>query len=191
MEYFENTYFNIIDIIIIFIISISLVVATFRGFIKEAFSILSWVFALIVSFQLYERFKLELLDYINQKIIIDVVAFGFPFLTTLFVANLISRWLSPKFSIPGLLIFDKLLGLIFGVFRGILFVVLLYLGLIYLLGKEKSLPSIVLNAHSFDYIKKTAGVLVDFVSNKETYEEKEPIDISSEVFSKNQDLKER
>ena len=143
MEFFENAYFNIIDIIVISIILISCVVATFRGFVKETFSIVSWLFSLIVAFQLYERFKLELIDYITQKVIVDIVAFGFPFLTSLFISNLISSWLSPKFSVPGLLIFDKLFGLIFGIFRGLLFVVLLYLGLIYLLGKEKSLPSIV------------------------------------------------
>ena len=108
MEFFENTYFNIVDIIIISIILISCVVATFRGFIKEAFSIVSWIFALIVAIKLYEKFKLELIEYISHKITVDIVAFGFPFLTTLFISSLISTWLSPKFTIPGLLIFDKI-----------------------------------------------------------------------------------
>ena len=66
MEFFENTYFNIVDIIIISIILISCVVATFRGFIKEAFSIVSWIFALIVAIKLYEKFKLELIEYISH-----------------------------------------------------------------------------------------------------------------------------
>ena len=94
MEFFENTYFNIVDIIIISIILISCVVATFRGFIKEAFSIVSWIFALIVAIKLYEKFKLELIEYISHKITVDIIAFGFPFLTTLFISSLISTWLS-------------------------------------------------------------------------------------------------
>ena len=85
MEFFNNIYFNIIDIIIIAILLTSCIVATFRGFIKEAFSIISWLFSLMAAFHLYERFKLELLNYLNQEIIIDIIAFGFPFLSTLLI----------------------------------------------------------------------------------------------------------
>ena len=191
MDFFENAYFNIIDIIVISIILISCVVATFRGFVKETFSIISWLIALIVAFQLYERFKLELVQYISQKVIVDIVAFGFPFLTTLFISNLISSWLSPKFSVPGLLIFDKLFGLMFGVTRGILFVLLLYLGVTYLLGKEKSLPSIILEAYTFNYIKKTANVLGNFIIKNKSYEDNKIIDIDSEVLMEDKLLKDR
>ena len=52
---------------------------------------------------------------------------------------------------------DKIFGLIFGITRGVLFVLLLYLGFTYLLGKEKSLPSIILEAYTFNYVKKTKG----------------------------------
>lgn len=191
MEFFENAYFNIIDIIVISIILISCVVATFRGFIKETFSIVSWLISLIIAFQLYERFKLELVEYISQKVIVDVIAFGFPFLTTLFISNLISSWLSPKFSLPGLLIFDKLFGLIFGITRGILFVLLLYLGFTYLLGKEKSLPSIILEAYTFNYIKKTANILGDFIIKNKSHEDNKIIDIDAEVLTEDKLLKDR
>ena len=191
MEFFENTYFNVIDIIVISIILISCVVATFRGFVKETFSIASWIIALIIAFQLYEKFKLELVQYISQKVIVDVIAFGFPFLTTLFISNLISNWLSPKFSVPGLLIFDKLFGLIFGITRGVLFVLLLYLGFTYLLGKEKSLPSIILEAYTFNYVKKTASVLVNFIAKNKSFEDHKIIDIDTEVLTEDKLLKDR
>ena len=191
MEFFENTYFNVIDIIVISIILISSVVATFRGFVKEIFSIVSWLLALIVALQLYERFKLELIEYITQKVIVDIVAFGFPFVTTLFISNLISSWLSPKFSVPGLLIFDKLFGLIFGIFRGLLFVVLLYLGLIYLLGKEKSLPSIIIEAYTFKYVKITSDVLSGFISKRKLPRNKKNMDINTELLTEDELLKDR
>ena len=191
MDFFENTYFNVIDIIVISIILISCVVATFRGFVKETFSIVSWLFALIVALQLYERFKLELIDYITQKVIVDIVAFGFPFLTSLFISNLISSWLSPKFSVAGLLIFDKLFGLIFGIFRGLLFVVLLYLGLIYLLGKEKSLPSIIIEAYTFKYVKITSDVLSGFISKRKLPGNKKNMDVNTELLTEDELLKDR
>ena len=41
-----NNIFNGIDIIIVSIILVSCVVAGFRGFIKELFSVLSWILSI-------------------------------------------------------------------------------------------------------------------------------------------------
>ena len=60
MEFFNNLYFNIIDILVFGIILTSCIVATFRGFVKELFSIVSWILSLIVAFGLYEKFKFKL-----------------------------------------------------------------------------------------------------------------------------------
>ena len=162
MEIFNNIYFNIIDILILIIILTSCIVATFRGFIKETFSIISWIFSLFVAFNLFEKFKLELIDYIPQKIIIDVIAFSFPFLTTLLISHLISKWLSPKFNFSEILLLDKVFGFLFGALRGTLIVILLYLGFLYLIGKEKKIPDLLLEAHTYQYLKNSADVLSDF-----------------------------
>ena len=162
MEIFNNIYFNIIDILILIIILVSCMVATFRGFIKEIFSILSWVLSLFVAFNLFNKFKLELIDYISQKIIIDIIAFSFPFLTTLLISHLISKWLSPKFNFSEILFLDKVLGFLFGALRGTLIVVLLYFGFLYLIGKEKKIPNLLLEAHTYVYLKNTADVLSSF-----------------------------
>ena len=162
MEIFNNIYFNIIDILILIIILTSCIVATFRGFIKETFSIISWIFSLFVAFNLFEKFKLELIDYISQKIIIDVIAFSFPFLTTLLISHLVSKWLSPKFNFSEILFLDKVFGFLFGALRGALIVILLYLGFLYLIGKEKKLPDLLLEAHTYKYLKNTTDVLSNF-----------------------------
>ena len=125
---FLNNIFNGIDILIISIILISCVVAAFRGFVKEIFSVLSWVFSIVIAFNFFDKFRIIISEYVTQKIIIDVVAFAVPFLTSLFVCHLITRWLSPKFNTSEVLLFDKLIGFIFGAFRGVLIVVLLFLG---------------------------------------------------------------
>jgi membrane protein required for colicin V production len=162
MEFLNNIYFNIIDLIVISFILISCIVASYRGFVKEVFSMICWLAALMAAFYLHEKFKIQLQEYISQKIIIDVVSFGIPFLITLFMSNLISRWLSPKFSLPGLFFFDKIGGFIFGILRGVFFIVLLYLGFLYLLGPEKRtpLPNLLLEAKTYNYIKKSADIAV-------------------------------
>ena len=166
MEIFNNIYFNIIDILILIIILTSCIVATFRGFIKETFSIISWIFSLFVAFNLFEKFKLELIDYISQKIVIDVIAFSFPFLTTLFVSHLISKWLSPKFNFSEILFLDKVFGFLFGTLRGTLIVILLYLGFLYLIGKEKKLPNLILEAYTYEYLKNSTDMLSEFFTEQ-------------------------
>ena len=166
MEIFNNIYFNIIDILILIIILTSCIVATFRGFIKEIFSIISWIFSLFVAFNLFEKFKSELVDYVSQKIVIDVIAFSFPFLTTLLISHLISKWLSPKFNFSELLFLDKVFGFFFGALRGTLIVILFYLGFLYLIGKEKKLPNLLLEAYTYEYLKNTTNVLSNFFIEK-------------------------
>ena len=167
MEFFNNLYFNIIDILVFAVIITSCIVATFRGFVKELFSIISWILSLILAFNFFEKFKLKLLDHISQEIIVDFIAFGFPFLGTLILSSIISSWLSPKFDVNGILIFDKICGFIFGAFRGFLLVILFYLGFLYLIGKDKKLPDTLLQAYSFRYINFSAELLVKFFNNEE------------------------
>ena len=166
MEFLHNIYFNIIDIFILIIILTSCIVATFRGFIKETFSIISWIFSLFVAYSLFEKFKLELIEYISQKIVVDVIAFSFPFLATLFISHLISRWLSPKFHFSEILFLDKVFGFLFGALRGALIVVLFYLGFLYLIGKERELPDLILEAYTYQYLKNTTDVLSDYFVEK-------------------------
>ena len=167
MEYFNNLYFNIIDIIVFGVILTSCIVATLRGFVKELFSIISWILSLIVAFNFFEKFKVKLSDHISQEIIVDFLAFGFPFLGTLILSSIISSWLSPKFDVNGVLIFDKICGFIFGALRGLLLIILFYLGFLYLIGKDKKLPDTLLEAYSFKYINLSAELLVMFFNNKE------------------------
>ena len=165
MEYFNNLYFNIIDIIVFGVILTSCIVATLRGFVKELFSIISWILSLFVASNFFEKFKFKLLDHISQEIIVDLIAFGFPFLGTLILSSIISSWLSPKFELNGILIFDKICGFIFGACRGFLLIILFYLGFLYLIGKDKKMPDTLLEAYSFKYINFSSELLKKFFNN--------------------------
>ena len=167
MEYFSNLYFNLIDIIAFGVILTSCIVATLRGFVKELFSIISWVLSLIVAFNFFEKFKLKLIDHISQEIIVDFLAFGFPFLGTLILSSIISSWLSPKFDVNGVLIFDKICGFVFGALRGFLLIPLFYLGFLYLIGKDKKLPDTLLEAYSYKYINYSSEMLIKIFIKKE------------------------
>ena len=167
MEILNNLYFNIIDIIVFAVILTSCLVATLRGFVKEFFSIFSWILSLVVGFNFFEKFKIKLLEHISQEIVVDFIAFGFPFFTTLIITNIISSWLSPKFDMNGVLIFDKICGFIFGIFRSFLLIILFYLGFLYLIGNNKKLPNILLESYSFKYINFSAEFLVKIFNDNQ------------------------
>ena len=166
MEFFENIYFNIIDVFVIIIVLTSSIVAAFRGLVKEAFSIISWIFALAVALNFFKKFKLELIDHISNDILVDFIAFSFPFLATLFISHLISKWLSPKFNFSEMLFLDKVFGFLFGALRGTLIVILFYLGFLYLIGKEKELPDLILEAYTYQYLKNTTDALSDYFAEQ-------------------------
>ena len=173
MDFFNNLNFKIIDILVFGVILTSCIVATFRGFVKELFSIISWILSLIAAFGFYEQFKMKLLEHIAQEIIVDFLAFGFPFLTTLIITNIISSWLSPKFDMNGLLIFDKICGFVFGAFRGVLLIILFYLGFLYLIGNNKILPNTLLESYSFKYIDISSEFLVNFLKKNDQLSDNE------------------
>ena len=50
-------------------------------------------------------------------------------------------------------------GFFFGAFRGVLLVTLLYLGFLYLIGKEKKMPVILLESYTFQYVKTTSDLI--------------------------------
>ena len=156
MDFINNNLFNVIDIIIISIILISSIVATFRGFIKEFFSVISWILSIVIAFDFFEKSKSILSEYITQKIIIDIIAFGIPFIIVFLICNLLSTWLSTKFNTSDIL-FDKFFGFLFGAFRGILVIILLYIGFKYLIGEN--LPAFLIDAYSFQYLELIGEML--------------------------------
>ncbi len=175
MEFFNNLYFNGIDILVFSVVLTSCIVATFRGFVKELFSIISWILSLMIGFNFFENFKIKLLEHISEEIIVDFLAFGFPFLATLIFSSIISSWLSPKFDVNGVLVFDKIIGFVFGALRGFLIIILLYLGFLYLIGKDKKLPDSLLEAYSFKYINFSSELLIKIFNKKDltsNYDEK-------------------
>ena len=120
-----------------------------------------------LAFHLFDKFKLKLLEHISQEIIVDFLAFGFPFFATLIVASIISSWLSPKFNVNGVLIFDKVCGFIFGALRGFLLIMLFYLGFLYLIGKDKKIPDTLLEAYSYKYINFSSKMLIKIFNKNE------------------------
>ena len=112
---------NWVDITIIGIIAFSASVSIIRGFIREALSLVSWVLAFFIAGHFY-TYITQYLTYFENDMIRIAVAITILFFATLLVCSFVSYVIGQLVQKTGLSGTDRVLGVCFGVLRGILVV---------------------------------------------------------------------
>lgn len=107
-----------IDYSFLFIIVASALVGLMRGLVKEALSLISWVFAIWVGVHFSPMLAQLLQDQIEQNTVRHIVSFLALFMGTLITLSLISYIIRSGLKKIGLGFLDRLGGLLFGVLRG-------------------------------------------------------------------------
>lgn len=113
------------DYAVLTIIGLSVILSVMRGLIKEVLSILGWVAAFYVG-RTYTNQLLPMMpaDIPSESLRI-LAAFLVLFLATLLVSTLLAIAISAVFKKIGLGWLNRLLGALFGMFRGLLIVCIL------------------------------------------------------------------
>ncbi len=111
-----------IDYTILGLILISSIIGLFRGLIREAFSLIIWVFAIWVGLTFSRQFSSFLENVISIPSARIAVAFAILFIVTLILGAIISFLLGELVKKTGLTGSDRFAGMIFGVVRGIIVV---------------------------------------------------------------------
>lgn len=132
-----------IDIGIVFILLVSVAVAMFRGFVKEAISLASWIAAIWLAITFSHQVALFLPASIDEAALtLDQataevsklrvgIAFVLIVIGTLIAGSLLNYILSHLTKNRALKGIDRILGIFFGIFRGTAIVVLLILAASY------------------------------------------------------------
>lgn len=108
-----------IDWIILAVVGLSSLLALTRGFLREAISLFSWAAAFVIAGKFHEQVA-KLLTFFNDEMTRTVLSVLGLFLGTLLVTSLIGNLATSLMSKAGLSYIDRLLGMVFGLLRGIL-----------------------------------------------------------------------
>jgi len=114
-----------VDYAISFLVMVSAVFGLMRGFVKEAFALLSWLAAIGIGLYYSRDFAVLFQSSINSPIARISLAFALLFILTLILGGLISFILNHLVEKSGLAIADRLIGMLFGLMRGALLIALL------------------------------------------------------------------
>ncbi len=119
----EAAHFNSIDYFIFGIVGISVLISFLRGFVKEAVSLAIWVLAAIIAFKFAGSFGAHVYQhYIHTSGLRYFASFASLFLIVLIVGALINIIISAIVDKSGIGPMDRLLGIFFGLARGVLVV---------------------------------------------------------------------
>lgn len=119
---------TIIDWVILGIIGISGLISLVRGFVKEALSLASWIIAFFVARYFSGHLSTLLESSIETPSLRYVVAFGLLFVATLAVCAMVNYLIAHIVKATGLSGTDRVLGMAFGMLRGVIILIALVYG---------------------------------------------------------------
>ncbi|TNE39649.1 MAG: CvpA family protein [Alphaproteobacteria bacterium] len=127
-----------IDIIIVAVMLLSGLFALLRGFVREFFTIISWVGAVYFGFAMIPLLGPAFRNVVSVGLAADALAFALPFLLVLFAMQYVSNRLVKNIAgtNPGPI--DGTLGFFFGMVRGFVIVTVAYFGFDVFMNPERA-----------------------------------------------------
>ena len=114
-----------VDYAILGLIFISLVIGLFRGLIKEAFSLFTWIVAIWIGLSFSRELSAFLEPMISYPSARIAASFALLFFLTLILGSIISYLLNELVKKTGLTGTDRFAGMLFGIARGMVVVAVL------------------------------------------------------------------
>ena len=114
---------TVVDVILIVVICLSALFSLIRGFVKEAISLATWIIAIWLAATFTPKLAEMLPSGIESEAVRQAVGFGVLFVLSLMVGALVNMLISQLVKKTGLSGADRLFGVVFGVLRGGLIII--------------------------------------------------------------------
>lgn len=175
---------NNLDVVFLVIVAISILVSVARGFIKEVLSILGWILAGVAVYYLLPVVEPITKKYIQSELLVTIVnSMGilllFCILWILLTDKLSFQIRNSKFSV-----IDRILGILFGLLRGVVVVILVQI-MISSLIPEEAKQGIFAESKYFKLAEESSKPIKDMIPEKWIEEMKE----KALVFNLDEDKK--
>ncbi|ERJ18862.1 threonine dehydratase protein [Salinisphaera shabanensis E1L3A] len=116
-----------VDIAILAVVALSAIIGFFRGFLREAIGLATWILAFYLAFSFADTGALFLERWISVGSARLAVAFGVIFIVVLLFGAIINYVIARLVNQTGFAGTDRAIGGLFGVLRGIALLILLVL----------------------------------------------------------------
>jgi membrane protein required for colicin V production len=117
---------NLVDLAVLAVVALSAMFAFARGFVREALSLLAWVGAALITIYGFDPVYRVTARFVTTPLLTDLVAGAGLFLVALIGLTIVTGYLARLAQWSALTPLDRVLGLGFGVFRGVLLVSIAY-----------------------------------------------------------------
>lgn len=155
-----------IDFVVVAVILVSAVFAMFRGLVQETFAILAWVAGAFAALRFAPVIQPLLHGAIAPFWLERLLVIAGIFLLVFVPLAIVSRRLSEKVKASVVAALDRLLGLVFGVVRGVVIVGLAYI-VFDALVPLKNRPAALTEARLFPLIREAGDLLRSLVPPEE------------------------
>ena len=120
---------NLADWFILIVLIASGIIAFARGFTKEFLSLYLWIAAFIAAISLEYLTTPKINDFIGNEEISKIISYFVVFIIFIFIGGIVIKFISKLIKWSGASGFDRFLGVLFGLIRGliVLFVIFLLL----------------------------------------------------------------
>lgn len=123
----ENLPVSVADVIFAAVIIVSGGLALYRGFVTEVLAIVGWAGAAIATLSLFNPLRPLARGFIPSQIGADVATGIIIFLVTLLIISLLARIVASTVRGSQISIIDRFLGLVFGILRGYVVLIIVFL----------------------------------------------------------------
>ncbi len=177
--------FNLFDGIVFTILGVSAIISLFRGFIREFLSLITWFGAGLVTLALADNVIAFFENHMGSATAAAIIGTMGTYFVTLLIFGMLSRTFV-RYVRDGTEVgwVDNVMGLFFGVFKGGLIIVLLFIMGSFIF-KSGGYPAWVQNAATLPTVQgislKVARMLPDYLGN--AIPEESPLDVADDSIN--------